>query len=241
MADDTNADKIQDLNGNWITEEELLKGKTEDQIKALKFIRSIGTSAGCFKTEFVTYEAFSEVLKNKIAKESINKEAALSHLGVDEDQVKEINPICFQYYVINDEKNLPRYIKYVKESDVYVSSIYQVTWLFFGSDQVYVHSKSFDVTSDATQSQTEEYFYKDIVSFSTENQSKQESILEETVEAGCGNKEVKRNYVSKMVKTASFKIGIPGEPFRCVYKEGDGIVTTNVNAMKQKLREKKQA
>ena len=37
MADDTNADKIQDLNGNWITEEELLKGKTEDQIKALKF------------------------------------------------------------------------------------------------------------------------------------------------------------------------------------------------------------
>jgi hypothetical protein len=152
--------------------------------------------------------------------------------------VKEIEPICFQYYDI--KSSLPRYTKYVKDIGN-ISSIYQVTWIFFGVEQVYVYSISFDTTSDSTLSTTEEYFYKDIVSFSTTNESAQINVLEEEVTGGCGSKEIKRHTSLKMVKTADFKIGIPGVPFRCAYNEGDGSVSTKVNAMKQKLREKKQS
>jgi hypothetical protein len=233
MADN---DKIKDKFDKMVTEEELLKGKTDDQKVALKFLNQIGDSAGCFKKEYVSPSAYMAIVAKQAAR--YDKDNAINALGIDEDQVREIDPVCFQGFDFEETGGVKEYVLVTSEGAF--SSVYEVTWLFFGSDQMYVHRHLFDTTDDTTVDQTEEYFYKDIISFTTENKSIQESVLELTEEGGCGNKEVKRNYTSKMVKSAKFKIGLPGESFRCSYNEGDGSVSSKVNAMKQKLREKKQ-
>jgi hypothetical protein len=234
MSDDDKDGKIQDKSGHYVTEEELLKGRTEDQITSLKFLLQIGDSAGCFKMEYVLPEAYMAIVAKKA--ESYTKSLALDALGVDEDQVQEIDPVCFQGFDFDFD---PKYL-YFSNNGAF-SSVYEVTWIFFGTEQVYVYRHLFDTTDDTSVDQTEEYFYKDIISFTTENKSVQENVLEVNVPSGCGKKEPQRTYSSKMVKSAKFKIGLPGESFRCSYSEGDGSVSSKVNAMKQKLREKKQA
>ena len=179
-------------------------------------------------------EAYMSIVSEKA--KSFTKSVALDALGVDEDQVQEIEPVCFQGFDFDFE---PSYL-YYSNNGVF-SSVFEVTWMFFGTDQVYVYRHLFDTTDDTSVDQTEEYFYKDIISFTTENKSVQENVLLVTVPTGCGKKEPERTYSSKMVKSAKFKIGLPGESFRCSYTEGDGSVSSKVNAMKQKLREKKQA
>ena len=237
MADD---DKILDKFDKSVTEEELLKGKTEDQKTALKFLRRIGDSAGCFKMTYVAPEAYMAIVSKNAA--LYDKNNAINALGIDEDQVQEIDPVCFQGFDLEAKTDrndaVPKYLLYTNMG--IFSSVYEVTWLFFGSEQMYVHRHLFDTTDETAVDQTEEYFYRDIISFTTENKSIQETVLEQSEEGGCGSKEVKRNYTSKMVKSAKFKIGLPGESFRCSYNEGDGSVSSKVNAMKQKLREKKQ-
>lgn len=85
------------------------------------------------------------------------------------------------------------------------------------------------MTSDAKKESTEEYFYKDITNFSTSSET-----TDVNQPVGCNGKDfmkVQREY-------SRFGIVVPGDKFFCS-TSGVADVDTSVNAMKQKLREKK--
>lgn len=228
MADETYMDK----QGNNVTLKELLKDKTEDQIKAIKFFKGIPINEGCFKKEYLHLDAYQKLVSTK-AGDSSHKEHALQKLGLDEDQVCEIEPVCFEGYRYSYNKLEP-YTGGV--GDRFVSSMFETTWLFFGDEQVYMYNQSFDTTDSTLFQTTSEYFYSDITAFSTRSDNVERKIwfLEGS---GCSSERVSK---LTSVNEELFRIVVPGEEFACAYNDDDGNTQKKVSAMKQKLREKKQ-
>jgi len=141
------------------------------------------------------------------------KQRALGKIGLDEDQVSEIPPVHLHGYSL-DRFEHGRIGKDGKAR----TNKYETIWLFFSDAQVYMYSYTFDLTSDNKKETTEEYFYKDIVSFSTSS---------ETIDFLLNKREYNR-----------FKLTVPGDSFFCSIG-GVADAEQIIGAMKQKLREKK--
>jgi len=191
-----------------------------DQQKVIKYFTATGCIASLTRMKDAVYD---QMLIDKI--NSLNlKQKALAKIGLDEDQLKEIPPVNlygFHYtdgaYTRVGKDGLPR------------SSKYDIAWLFFSNTQVYLYTYVLDMTSDSKQEKGEEYFYKDIVSFSTYSESTEANKL-----SGCMG--------------GAVKVTTEYNNFRMAISSGDkfGVSTTGVrdaesavSAMKQKLREKK--
>jgi hypothetical protein len=221
-----------DKQGNEVSLSELLKGKNQEQIKAIKFFNGIPIEEGCFKKKYLTAEAYMAIVKSKLGQTDL-KNRALQKLGLDEDQVKEIEPVCFEGFREGHSKINPLVAKVGND---YFSSMYEVTWLFFGDDQVYVYNHAFDTTDDSLIDTTQEYFYKDITAFATNSDSIQKKVWIVKSE-GCSSSS--RESEMAMVSSELFRIVVPGEVFQCAYQD-EGSASQKISAMKQKLREKKQ-
>ncbi len=145
------------------------------------------------------------------------KSKALSKIGLDEDEVKEISPVMFEGFVFKNA-----YAK-KRANGNWVSSAYQVSWLFFSSTQVYIFRHTFNMDEDKKNESTDEFFYKDVTSFSTSSESEQAR--------GLGNEKFE-------VETNKFCMVVPGDK---LYVSMDGVEDSDsiIQAMKQKLREKK--
>lgn len=224
-------DLYTDKQGNDVTLDELLKGKSAEQVKALKFFCGVPIKQGCFNKEYLTESAYMAILQAKRGQGSL-RDRALQKLGVDEDQVKEIDPVCFEGFRYEYAKLEP-YTAFRGSS--FYASMYEVTWLFFGDEQVYVYNHAFDTTDETLSDTTQEYFYTDITAFATRSDSVQRKVWVVT-KSGCSSS---RESQMKNVKTELFRIVVPGEAFECAYKD-DGNASKQVAAMKQKLREMKQ-
>lgn len=98
------------------------------------------------------------------------KARALRKLGIDEDEVKEIAPITFDGYEYNNTM-----IKQGKDG-LYRSNKYKVVMFFFSSNEVYCFTYNFSLTESGQKESTDVYFYKDIVSVSTETDGSRSSI-----------------------------------------------------------------
>jgi len=198
----------------------LLKGKTPEQKKIIKYFLDSGCFAGLRRMKDDVYD---QMLLDKI--NSLNlKQKALGKIGLDEDQLKEIPPVNLYGFHYGDDNysrigkdNLPR------------SSKYDIAWLFFSNTQVYMYTYVLDMTSDSKSEQAEEYFYKDIVSFTTSDET-----IEVNKPSGClgGATKVKTEYnYFRMAITSGDKFGVSTTGVR--------DAESAVSAMKQKLREKK--
>ena len=221
---------FRDKFGNNVSLKELMKGKDAQQQVATKFFCGIPVKEGCFKKEFLTLEGYTEVVKSKRGSGNY-KDRALNKLGIDEDQVKEIDPVCFEGYRY-DYPKLEPFTSFV--DGTFVASMYEITWIFFGNDQVYVYNHSFD-TTDATQSdKTLEYFYKDITAFATSSDSVPRKVWI-TEGKGCSAKSESQ---TKNINSDLFQIKVPGDTFACALKSA-GEYSSAISAMKQKLRDKK--
>jgi hypothetical protein len=223
--------KYKDKQGNEFTFKALSKGKTPDQIAALKFLFGLPIKEGCFKKEFLSPDGYMDLVRRKGTGAAL-KDRALSKLGIDLDQVKEIEPVCFEGFRY-EYKNLQPYVAH--NSDRYFSSMFEVTWLFFGNDQVYVFNHSFDTTDETVQDTTQEYFYKDITAFATKSDSWQKKVW---IEKGKGCSKTSE-LTEKQINEDLFRIVVPGDAFSCAYK-ADESASSKIAAMKQKLRDKKQ-
>lgn len=95
---------------------------------------------------------------------------ALKKLGIDEDQVKEASPIFFDGYYYEDIPGAGEW-DCKKEDGVFRSSNYNAVQFFFSADQVYCYQLRFSFVRDKLQETTDEYFYRDIVSVSTQSDS----------------------------------------------------------------------
>ena len=85
---------------------------------------------------------------------------------------------------------------------------------------------------DRKEEATEEYFYRDVTSFSTSS----ETVGKVAVDKVSCNGEVTWNRFN--IETSCFIIGVPSDRFYCAMKPSD-YTEKAIQSMKAKLREKK--
>ena len=135
-------------------------GKTAEQQRVIDYFCK---EEGCMSKNMSDDEYSQMVIKKR---DSLNLRAkALSKIGLDEDEVNEIPPALFEGYVFKNAFAKKR------ANGNWVSSAYQVAWLFFSSTQIYVYRYTFNMDEDKKQESTDEFFYKDVTSFSTSSET----------------------------------------------------------------------
>lgn len=203
---------------------QLLKGRTAEQQEVIKYFYSDG---GCLSKNISDSE-YEEKVMAKV--KSMNfKQKALDKLGVDESQVNEVEPIHFEGWKFDEKKG---YIKYGKDK-VWRSSIYQITWIFCSSEQVYVYQYTLNMDEDGKKEQTEEYFYKDITNFSSSSSTVEKNDV--LIKTNCKGES---EYGRRTVDTDLFKITVPGDKLECAMVSND-YTEGAIQGLKAKLREKK--
>lgn len=188
------------------------RGKSAEQVKVIEYFCK---QEGCLSKNMSDDEYSQMVIRKR---DSLNlRQKALNKIGLDEDEVSEIPPAVFEGYVFKNAFAKKR------ANGNWVSSAYQVAWLFFSSTQIYVYRYTFNMDEDKKTESTDEFFYKDVTSFSTSSET-------ETAH-GLGDSKFE-------VETNKFKMVVPGDK---IFVSMDGVSDseTIIQAMKQKLREKK--
>lgn len=212
---------------------QLKKGRTPEQQKALDYF--FEAKSGCFAKPMPDKE-FDDVVTNLINTLG-SQERALTKVGMDIDDVKEIAPVCFHGYNFTASFNaFDKDAAKVGTDGRLRSSAYEVTWLFFSAEQVFMYNVIFDTLSDSKKERTEEYFYRDITNFSTSTDTISKVFT--TVKAGGCMKKAKETSTQSSKEYATFSLIVPGDKFSCSMT-GNANAESTVQGMKQKLREKK--
>ena len=188
------------------------RGKSAEQVKVIEYFCK---QEGCLSKNMSDDEYSQMVIKKR---DSLNlRQKALNKIGLDEDEVSEIPPAVFEGYVFKNAFAKKR------ANGNWVSSAYQVAWLFFSSTQIYVYRYTFNMDEDKKTESTDEFFYKDVTSFSTSSET-------ETAH-GLGDSKFE-------VETNKFKMVVPGDK---IFVSKDVVYDSEAinQALKQKLREKK--
>lgn len=198
-----------------------IKNRNDEQ-KAV--IRYFCNDPSCLSKSPITDEEYDQMVM-KVLNSNDYKQKALNKIGLDEDQVKEIEPVHFEGFLYNDDS----FAKEGKDGK-FRSSKYQVSWLFFSATQVFLYQNTFNMDEDGKKESTEEYFYKDITNFSASS---------DTVETPFYDKDTKKT-VLKNVNSNRFAIVVPGDKFYCSLEQND-YTERAIQGMKAMLREKKNA
>lgn len=140
---------------------------------------------------------------------------ALNKLGVDEDEVKEIAPISFDWYVYQGASQAKK-----GKDGLWRTNKYEAVMLFFSDNEVHCYTYNFDTTTQRQTESTDVYFYKDIVSVSTASDS------------------VK--VLDKNVDYEYFKLTTAGGTALSVSLRDVGNAQRSINAMRALLKTKKQ-
>ena len=200
-----------------------LKGRTADQQKAILYF--LGGTGGCLGTKPCTDEEYDAMVKARLSSVG-TKEQALDRLGIDIAQVSEIDPVRLEGF--NYTKQRIRR----GNDNILRSSGYQITWLFFSSDQVYAYQYVFALDDDAKNVRTEEYFYRDITNFSTKTNTVE---YNKPVGGGCLSQPSTQRSTEDV---DVFRLVVPGDSFEAPMSSSD-YTQKAIRAMQQKLRDKK--
>lgn len=188
-------------------------GKNEEQRKVIEYFLK---QEGCLSKNMTDDEYLALVRRKR---DSLNlKQKALSKIGLDEDELQEIPPIMFEGFTFKNAWSKRR------ANGNWVSSAYQVSWLFFSATEVYIYQYIINMDEDKKSESTEEYFYRDVTSFNTRTETENAKDIH-------GNKiEVESN---------KFAIIVPGATLCVALDDTNGDFEAAIQSMKQKLREKK--
>lgn len=203
----------------WVKER--IEGRSKEQ-KAV--IRYFCNAPSCLSKKPISDAEYDQMVLD-VLNSNDYKQKALNKIGLDEDQVKEIEPVHFEGFVFDDKcltKN--------GADDKYRSSKYQVSWLFFSATQLYLYQNTFNMDEDGKQETTEEYFYKDVTNFATSSDTVETPFFE-----------VKKDkVVLKNVNSNRFLLTVPGNKFYCSLEQNE-YTERAIQGMKAMLREKKNA
>ena len=195
------------------------KGKSEQQKQVIKYLYG-----GCMTFGKMTDSDYDSLVAS--IRNSLNlKQKALNKIGLDEDQLREIEPVFFEGYARDN-------LFVGKQDGKLRSTWYETAWLFFSDSQVYMYKYSWDMESDGKRETSEEYFYTDITNFNTAS----ETVEAFNIKTGCNGKEKSREKVNR--DYSSFSLVVPGDKLFCSTSNAPNA-EASVSAMKQKLREKK--
>lgn len=200
---------------------ERCKGRNADQKQVIRYFML----DGCLRKTMsdAEYDAKVQAFANRLNA----REKAMNKIGLDESELREIEPVHFEgYRFYQGEKYFGRRGK----DGIWRSSVYEISWLFFSSTQVYLYQYRFNMDEDGKKEITEEYFYKDINSLSTSS---------DTVETPYWSPKEKKMLLEN-VNSNRFKLGVSGEQFYCAMEQND-YTEKAIQGMKAKLREKKNA
>ena len=199
----------------WL--KQIYKGKNDEQKKVIRYFLRQGLFARIMKDE-----EYDELVAKKVAALNIQQKALDKH-GLDISQVSEIPPVLFEGYVF--DKSWSK-----KGSDnLWRSSRYQTSCILFSDSQVYFYQYTFNLDDVSKKESTDEYFYKDIVNFSTTSETEEVPIYDSK-----GNKDKVEN-----INTTRFQMVVPGDKVSCALDRNDEETERIIKAMKNKLREKK--
>ena len=221
-----------------------MKGRTAEQKEVLKYFWG---NAGCMSS--VMSDKDYEAIVMARAKGMDFKKKAMAKIGLDEDQVNEVAPIHFEDYKFpaDDKPRSTGVLGAVNQllggtptswvqrgkDGVWRSSIYQISWIFFSANQIYVYQYTFNTDTDETKESTEEYFYKDITNFATVSDTVEKGYI---AKFGCTGTPV---WARSQIATNSFRIAAAGGNLFCAMKQND-YTEKAIQGMKAKLREKKE-
>lgn len=202
----------------------MIKNRTPQQKQVIDYFFMKG---GCMKRTISDSE-YDSLIMDKL--NSINfKQKALSRLGIDESEVQEIEPVHFEsFYFSHDGKTMSR----LGKDNIWRSSGYQVTWLFFSDTQVYIYQYTFNMDEDGQKERTEEYFYRDVTNFSAVTETEEDVVADKVSCSG------KTTYVRKNITYDSMSVIVPGDKFSCSMTRSP-YTERAIQGMKAKLREKK--
>ena len=194
------------------------KNRNDEQKKVIRYF----AVEGCLSKTMSDVQ-YDELVKSTISKQDFKKKA-LDKIGLDESELKEIDPVHFEGWAYGNNIS---YAKRGKDGN-WRSSAYQVSWLFFSSTQVYLYQNTIHFDKDDKKVATEEYFYKDITNFSTSS---------DTVETPYWDYKQKKTLLES-INYNRFALTVPGDKFYCSLDQND-YTERAIQAMKAKLREKK--
>ena len=110
--------------------------------------------------------------------------------------------------------------------------------MFFSETQVYLYQYTFNFDENGKKESSEEYFYKDVVNFSTTEESVEKEVWI-TPKAGCLNRNPLPTLQRKEINTIRLSIIVPGDKMYCAANVEDDSFETSIKGMKNLLREKK--
>lgn len=187
-----------------------------------KVIRYFLNDAGCLYDHRMKDSEYDEMVKKYLNQD--HRAKALAKIGLDEDELKEIDPIFLHNW--NYTKAYAR-----RGADgKWRSSSYQITYLFFSATQVYFYQETINFDCDERRVSTEELYYKDVTSFSTTTET--EEIVSGYTKEG--------NEIHTNIESTKFKITVPGDKFYAAMEPTPEIERA-IQGLKAKLREKKNA
>lgn len=205
--------------------EELKRGKTKPQQECIDFF--YGADGGCFSKKTISADEYVNRVNGRL--KAVNTyRMALNKLGIDEEEVQEIAPVSFQNFLYNNKfDNLVQKIG----SNKWVSSDYQITWLFFGEKELFIYQYSFSMISDSKRENTMQYFYQDVTNFSATTEVYQKWTSEQS--GGCNSKLI---YQTVSCDADEFRVIVPGDTLRCSMTPSDKTDAA-IRGMRNKLRE----
>lgn len=205
---------------------DLMRGKSSEQQAIIKFF--YGANGGCMSSG-MTVQQYQEKVNARLR--TLNtKQMALKKLGIDEDEVREIEPVSFEGYVFTDKSDN---LVARASTNTWVSSDYQITWLFFGEKELFIYQYSFSMTSDSKRENTMQYFYQDVTNFAAASDTHQKWVSEPKGGCSGGNE-----YRQVSADADEFKIVVPGDTLRCSMTPTDSTDAA-IRGMRNKLREMK--
>ncbi len=150
---------------------------------------------------------------------------ALNKLGLDEDEVKLIDPVAVHGYYY---KNIASGVQVKLGKDrIFRSSNYEGVVLYFSEHQLHAYKFQFSLTSPReSREQTDEYFYKDVVSVSTQSETFRINDVR-------GN--------SQQVNFEEFKLTTTGGTSVTSSIRDEGSVSRVISGARSLIREKKLA
>lgn len=210
--------------GDSAVEKKLMKNRSESQKAVIRYF--CHNSDQCVPSfllkKIISDSEYDRMLRNYLNSNGYFEAQAINKIGLDESEIREIEPVHFEGYVY-DTNSL-----YKKGQDgIDRSSKYQVTWIFFNANQLYLYQNTFNMAEDGKKERTEEYFYRDITNFSTTTET-------EEVVVG-GNKEARIK-----IDSTKFSIVVPGDKLLCSMEQSE-YTENSIKGMRSMLRDKKNA
>lgn len=196
-----------------------IKNRTEDQ-KAV--IRYFCNDPACLSKKPISDAEYDAMVKKYLSANDFKKKA-LAKIGLDEDEVKEIEPIHFEGFQFGKDA-----LSKQCDDGKWRSSKYQVSWLFFSNTQIYIYQNTFFMDEDGRSETTEEYFYKDVTNFTTSSDREETPVYDKK----------KKETVLENVDTNRFAISVFGDKLYCAMEQNSNTERA-IQGMKAKLREKK--